>query len=363
MTCLVTPIPDNQMAIFRPDMRALLKSLAFCLAVQCCLPLTMAQSEAAEEPAVGESFYLHDGDSVVFYGDSITEQGNYTRPIEVFSHTRCPEMKVSYLNSGWGGDRAWGGDGGTLDERLRRDVIAHRPTVVTVMLGMNDGYYMNYDPKHVAAFKESIEKLVDTLQQALPGVRITLIGTSPYDNVTPGDQPDWEKSINGGYNSVVARFSAAARDVAADRGLLFVDMNAPLVELLTQLQASNPELARQLIPDRIHPGAVGGLVMAARLLDAWHAPVSGHSIQIDAATVANGACSIAAGPFTSIYSQPQRSADGACFQMFVGPESIRGRHALRIPFAIRKSDCRSGRSGSRPVFCGAVGGGHQRCRA
>ncbi len=239
-----------------------------------------------------EPFYLRDGDRVVFYGDSITEQAHYTLPIEVFLRTRCPELKVSFINSGWSGDRAWGGEGGTLDERLQRDVIAHRPTVVTVMLGMNDGYYTNYDPKAVAAFQESLAQLIDTLERALPGVRITLLGTSPYDKVTPGDQPDWEQGIEGGYNAVVVRFSAATREIADRRGLVFVDMNEPLVRLLTQMQATNPQLARQLIPDRIHPGSAAGLVMAARLLAAWNAPAAGHTTRVDATGTAGGVCRV-----------------------------------------------------------------------
>jgi lysophospholipase L1-like esterase len=264
------------------------KTLTVYVALQCCLPFASPQWAVAEEKVAALPCYLHDGDRVVFYGDSITEQAHYTLPVETFVRTRCPELNVSFINSGWSGDRAWGGEGGTLEERLQRDVIAHRPTVVTVMLGMNDGYYMNFDPKAVVAFTESLEKLVDTLEQALPGVRITLIGTSPYDDATPGDQPDWEKSIQGGYNLVMVRFSAATREVAEKRHLLFVDMNAPLVQLLTQLHVTNPELARQLIADRIHPGSVAGLLMAARLLTAWNIPTSGRVTSVDATGMQDG---------------------------------------------------------------------------
>jgi lysophospholipase L1-like esterase len=245
------------------------------------LLVALETGAAAKVPAAIGAFYLQDGDRVVFYGDSITEQAHYTFPIELFVRLRFPSLNVSFVNSGWSGDRAWGGAGGTLDERLERDVIAHKPTVVTVMLGMNDGYYTDFDSKTVAAFEDSLEKLVGKLERSLFGVRITLIGTSPYDNVTAGDQPDWEIGITGGYNSVVKRFSAAARKVAAKHDLLFVDMNDPLVQLLTQLNIKNPALARQLIPDRIHPSAAAGMVMAGRLLQAWNAPGAEHGICID----------------------------------------------------------------------------------
>jgi hypothetical protein len=68
------------------------------------------------------------------------------------------------------------------------------------------------------------------------------------------------------------------QDVAARNGLLFVDMNRPLVQALERLQAMDPEVAR----DRIHPGPAAGMLMAAELLSAWHAPEGSHTTHIDA---------------------------------------------------------------------------------
>src|SRR5436190_9846507 len=84
------------------------------------------------------NFYLHDGDRVVFYGDSITDQRLYTTFTESYVVTRFPKMNVSFVHSGWGGDRVTGGGGGSIDVRLKRDVFAYHPTVMTIMLGMND---------------------------------------------------------------------------------------------------------------------------------------------------------------------------------------------------------------------------------
>ncbi len=86
-------------------------------------------------------FAIRDGDRIVFYGDSITDQRLYTTFVETYIVTRFPSMNVAFVHSGWGGDRVTGGGGGPIDRRLARDVFAYKPTVVTVMLGMNDASY------------------------------------------------------------------------------------------------------------------------------------------------------------------------------------------------------------------------------
>ncbi|HNY39814.1 MAG TPA: hypothetical protein PKJ41_05450, partial [Bryobacteraceae bacterium] len=57
-------------------------------------------------------FHLSDGDRVVFYGDSITDQRLYTTFVETYVRTRFPNMNVKFTHSGWGGDRVSGGGGG-----------------------------------------------------------------------------------------------------------------------------------------------------------------------------------------------------------------------------------------------------------
>src|ERR1043165_10284784 len=52
-------------------------------------------------------FLIHDGDRVVFLGDSITEQRLYTTYIEGYALSRHPEWKLWFRNVGWGGDTSW----------------------------------------------------------------------------------------------------------------------------------------------------------------------------------------------------------------------------------------------------------------
>src|SRR6478735_843659 len=105
-----------------------------------------AEPNAGSAPARARAnFYLKDGDRIVFYGDSITDQRQYTTYIESYCVTRFPKNHYTFVHSGWGGDRVGGGGGGPIDVRIKRDVIAYKPSVMTIMLGMNDGSYKALD--------------------------------------------------------------------------------------------------------------------------------------------------------------------------------------------------------------------------
>jgi lysophospholipase L1-like esterase len=240
------------------------------------LILALAFSTAAL--AQTDPFYLHAGDRVVFFGDSITDQRLYTTFAETFAVTRFPKMPVTFVHSGWGGDRVSGGGGGTVDTRLDRDVIPYRPTVVTIMLGMNDGSYKAFDQKLFDTFTAGYQHITDKLQKDIPGVRITVIEPSPFDDVTRAPR------FEGGYNVTLQRYSKYIHELAAKESFLDADLNAPVVQSLSQANQADTDLAQKLIPDRVHPGPAGHLMMAVALLTAWHAPALVSSVEIDGAT-------------------------------------------------------------------------------
>jgi lysophospholipase L1-like esterase len=223
-------------------------------------------------------FYLSNGDRVVFYGDSITDQRLYDSYVETFVVTRFPKLNVTFVHSGWNGDRVSGGGGGTIDTRLDRDVISYRPTVVTINLGMNDGEYHPFDPFTFDKFVAGYEHIVDRLTQKLHAVRITAIQPSPYDDVT---RPPL---FNGGYNSTLQVYGKFIREFATCRKLSTADMNAPVLHVLRLANQKNSEIAKQMIPDRVHPAEGTHLIMAEALLKAWNAPAVVTDVKIDGAS-------------------------------------------------------------------------------
>src|SRR5262249_30325371 len=127
----------------KPSMKRILTtSLATLIAGSFALaadskPATTASTDL--KPFV-DSINLKDGDTLVFLGDSITHQCLYTQYIEDFFYTRYPKLHIHFHNSGVGGDRAK--DALT---RFDEDVAKYKPNYVTILLGMNDGSYRDFD--------------------------------------------------------------------------------------------------------------------------------------------------------------------------------------------------------------------------
>src|SRR5947209_5273011 len=183
------------------------------------IPAVLAVMVAAQAGAAENGFALREGDRVVFYGDSITDQRLYTTFTETFVVTRFPKLNVTFVHSGWGGDRVTGGGGGPIDVRLWRDVLPYNPTVLTIMLGMNDGRYRAFDQQIFDDFASGYKHIVDTVKRQVPGIRITAIQPSPYDDVTRAP------SFEGGYNQTLVRYSEFLKQLATDQKLGLADLN------------------------------------------------------------------------------------------------------------------------------------------
>jgi len=219
--------------------------------------------------APAQEFALKDGDTVVFYGDSITAQRLYTRFVEDFVLTRYPVLHIRFINAGVPGDQVTGGYAGTMAQRVERDVRSFHPTMITVMLGMNDGWWGTESPQIDLAFRKGYGDLLNALRKATPEATITLIRPTPYDEITHGTEfPGYSRVIDDLANDVSS--IADERRTAGDNKPLLVDFHQPLIDALKLAKREAPQLAPLMVPDRIHPAEIGHWIMAAQLLSAWH---------------------------------------------------------------------------------------------
>jgi lysophospholipase L1-like esterase len=243
------------------------------------MPLAMLVSGVCSAQQT-DHFYLKPQDKVVFYGDSITDQRLYTAMVETFVATRYPTLNVSFVNSGWGGDSVGGGGGGMIDTRIARDVIPFKPTVITIMLGMNDGGYhpatQANDEKYYAGYRH----IVESMQKSLPGVRITAMKPSAYDDVTR------TYSSNGlgdfEYNEVLRGYGMWISNYASTAHIDTADINTDMVKTLRKANQLDPEGAKTIVGDRVHPSFAGHMILAELLLKAWGARAIVSMVSIDA---------------------------------------------------------------------------------
>lgn len=222
-------------------------------------------------------FALHSGDRVVFYGDSITAQRLYTRFVEDFVITRYPGLRVRFYNGGVSGDTVLGGHAGEMEVRVKRDVVPWHPTVVTIMLGMNDGHYTTEFAPSFKTYTEGYRKLIDNLRQAVPGVRLFLICPSPYDEIG-------HPAAISGYNYIMLRYGQFVRELGREEHIPVIDFNEPMKSAVAAGMKIDPAIAGHLQPDRIHPSPAGHWIMAAALAKGWNMDPVVSSVTLDGAS-------------------------------------------------------------------------------
>jgi hypothetical protein len=145
------------------------------------------------------------------------------------------------------------------------------------MLGMNDGSYRATTPDIENNYVKGYEHLLDSIREHAPNARVTLLGPSPYDDVTG------PPTFPGGYNAVMQHFADLNKDLAQKHGAAFVNLNPGVVAALQKAQTFDPKIAKLLVPDRVHPDPIAHWVMAESLLKGWNAPALVSLVTVDAA--------------------------------------------------------------------------------
>lgn len=251
----------------------ILRILPLVAALACCA------GRAAPAPAAPGLFAA--GDRWTAVGDSITHSGTYTQWVTLYYLTRFPGLVFAPENAGVSGDTAEG-----ALRRFAWDIAANRPTVATIMLGMNDvgRALYNVDQTGVeveqkrrdrlAAHQSAMRRLVADLQRG--EARVVLITPSLFDETAESDKPKQE-----GVNGALRECAAFVRSLAAETGSALVDFHAPMERINFERQKADPK-ATIVGEDRIHPGPAGHLLMAYLFLKAQGAPAEVGRVELDA---------------------------------------------------------------------------------
>lgn len=221
--------------------------------------------------ARADDFFFKDGDAVVMIGDSITEQHLYSNYVEMWTVTRFPNWKLTFRNTGIGGDTSPGGNG-----RFERDVLRYKPTAMTVDFGMNDGGYGGFTEQRYNPYMKGLQGMAD--QATAAKVRVAWVTPQPLDTADQG------KTALTAYNQTLEKFSDGVKEVAKKNGGLYVDQFHPYLSVLDKARGASDKYDRITAGDAVHPGPPGQALMAASILKGLNFPTLVASVEIDAAS-------------------------------------------------------------------------------
>jgi len=177
-----------------------------------------------------------------FLGDSITDGNTYPLLVRAaLAQAGLPAMIA--INAGIGGDTAAGMAG-----RLERDVLAHRPTLVTFNAGTNDA--------HFSVSATSYEERLRDIAVRLSADGVPLILLAP-NVVGPQHQDKYAPFLIG--------YEAAQRRVAEEFNLRMAEVNK-------EQHALWDAGAYPLADDGTHPNYAGQRCIARAVLDALGYP-------------------------------------------------------------------------------------------
>lgn len=241
------------------------------LAILCAATLLAVAPAQAQMAGPPPSFPFHNGDRVVFLGDSITEQKLYTTYLETYLLTRFPAWNLQFRNAGWGGDTSFLRTRGIpADQALQRDVLDLKPTVVTIDFSMNDAGYGGFNQglydQHIRGERAIVKQLKDA------GVLPVVLTVSGFEKKELGDPMQ-------SYASTLEQFAAGDRMVAGEADVPFADQFHGFMQAISRIRSIDPNA--RISGDSVHPGQAGHLMMADLILTGLNAPPLVSSASLD----------------------------------------------------------------------------------
>lgn len=209
---------------------------------------------AAEASAVS----LKKGDRIVFLGDSITAGGvrpnGYVTLIKKALAEKHPDLGVEVIGAGVSGNKV-----PDLQRRLDKDVLAEKPTIVVIYIGINDVWHGEKVPSRGTSpdkYEAGLKEIIGKIQAA--GARVILCTPSVI-----GEKKEGSNKLD----AKLDEYSAISRKVAKEMNVELCDLRAAFVDYL---KTHNPDDKEKgiLTVDRVHLNEAGNKLVAETMLKA-----------------------------------------------------------------------------------------------
>jgi lysophospholipase L1-like esterase len=199
---------------------------------------------------------LKKGDRIVFLGDSITQAGagpnGYVSLIRKALQENHKDLDIDVIGAGISGNKV-----PDLQRRVDKDVIARKPTIVVIYIGINDVWHGQDDPAKGTSkekFEEGLKEVIGKCQKA--GARVILCTPSVI-----GEKPDGSNKLDARLDE----YADISRTIARELKIPLCDLRKAFVEYLKE---HNPEKKGQgiLTSDTVHLNDAGNKFVAEVML-------------------------------------------------------------------------------------------------
>lgn len=225
--------------------------LRYALASLLALGLLVPKFASAAEPMP-----LKDGDRIVFLGDSITAGGvkpdGYVTVIKTTLEKKYPDKKIECIGAGISGNKV-----PNLQGRVEKDVVAKKPTIVVIYIGINDVWHGEKDPARGTTpenFTAGLKEVIGKIKAG--GARVILCTPTVI-----GEKKAGANNLDAKLN----QYADLSRALAKELDLQLCDLRKAFVD---HIEANNSADAEKgiLTTDRVHLNKAGNQLVAETML-------------------------------------------------------------------------------------------------
>jgi lysophospholipase L1-like esterase len=200
---------------------------------------------------------IHPDDRILFTGDSITDCGRdrndpgslgvgyaHIAGAHLQAQLASPALKI--FNRGISGNRVC-----DLLDRVEADLLALKPSVVSVLIGIND-VWRRYDSNNPTA-PEAFERDYRTLLEKIATIKARVVLLEPFVLHVPADRFAWREDLNPKID--------ITRQLAIDFGAELLPLDGLFAQAATQAPPA------YWAADGVHPSPAGHALIAETWLE------------------------------------------------------------------------------------------------
>lgn len=208
---------------------------------------------------ISSSYMMQQKEKIVFFGDSITEQGvsptGYISLVKDKIKQKGLADKYEVEGAGIGGNKVY-----DLYLRMEEDVLAKNPSTVVIWIGVNDVWHKQ--SMRTGTDPDKFERFYNAIIKKLQAKNIKVLLCTP---AAIGEKTDFTNSLN--LDTDLDKYAGIIRNVAKNNNCQLIDLRKSFLDFNIANNKSNKE-SGILTTDGVHLNDRGNELVAEEMMKA-----------------------------------------------------------------------------------------------